>query len=236
MNSNETSGQSALSTSRLETLTDGIFAIAMTLLVLNLQIPQIPAALVAARLPHQLEALWPKVLSFILSFIVVGVYWVGHHNQFHYIRRVDRSFMWINILFLLAIAFIPFSAGLLGTYVRQQVVVAIYGLNLVAVGATLSLIWWYATADHRLVDADLSAQAVRAGGQRILLGVGLYLLAVALAFINTWLSVAMYIIVPLLYILPGRIDRYFLGRPPAVEPPSGSDTSIAPERYIDELP
>jgi len=140
MNSNETSGQSALSTSRLETLTDGIFAIAMTLLVLNLQIPQIPAALVAARLPHQLEALWPKVLSFILSFIVVGVYWVGHHNQFHYIRRVDRSFMWINILFLLAIAFIPFSAGLLGTYVRQQVVVAIYGLNLVAVGATLSLI------------------------------------------------------------------------------------------------
>lgn len=176
------------------------------------------------------------MLSFILSFIVVGVYWVGHHNQFHYIRRVDRSFMWINILFLLAIAFIPFSAGLLGAYVRQQVVVAIYGLNLVAVGATLSLIWWYATADHRLVDADLSAQAVRAGGQRILLGVGLYLLAVALAFINTWLSVAMYIIVPLLYILPGRIDLYFLGRPPAVEPPSGSDTSIAPERYIDELP
>lgn len=235
MSSNDTAGQTGLSTSRLETLTDGIFAIAMTLLVLNLQVPQIPAALVAARLPHALEALWPRVLSFILSFVVVGVYWVGHHNQFHYIRRVDRSFMWLNILFLLAIAFIPFSAGLLGAYVRQQVVVAIYGLNLVAVGATLSLIWRYATTHHRLVDADLPPQAVRAGGRRILLGVGLYLLAVALAFINTWLSVAMYILVPLLYILPGRIDRYCLGRPPAVEPRGSSDISIAPERYIDEL-
>jgi len=235
MSSNETSGQSALSTSRLETLTDGIFAIAMTLLVLNLQVPQIPAALVAARLPHELGALWPKVLSFVLSFVVVGVYWVGHHNQFHYIRRVDRSFMWINILFLLAIAFIPFSAGLLGAFVRQQLVVAIYGLNLVAVGATLSLIWWYATTDHRLVDADLPPLAVRAGGRRILLGVGLYLLAVALVFVNTWLSVALYILVPILYILPGRIDRHLQGRPPAVEPSGASDTSIASERYIDEL-
>jgi uncharacterized membrane protein len=203
---------SGLSKSRLETLTDGIFAIAMTLLVLNLQVPQIPGALVSAQLPHALRELWPKFLSFALSFVVVAVYWVGHHNQFHFIRRVDRPFIWINVLFLLCIAFVPFSAGLLGQYVHQQIPVAIYGLNLVVVGALLYLVWWYATTDRRLVDQDLSPHVVRLGGRRVLMGVGAYLVAVVFSFLSTGLSVALYVLVPLLYILPGHIDRHILGR------------------------
>jgi uncharacterized membrane protein len=217
--------QAGLGTDRLETLTDGIFAIAMTLLVLNLQVPRIPAALASARLPHELSALWPKILSFVLSFVVVGVYWVGHHNQFHYIRRADRLFMWLNILFLLFIAVVPFSAGLLGTYVRQQIAVAIYGLNLVAVGAVLYLIWSYATADHRLVDPDLPPDAIKAGGRRTLLGVGLYFVAVILSTVSTWLSVAIYVGVPILYILPGRIDRHLLGRRREPRAPPGSSAT-----------
>ncbi|HLJ68549.1 MAG TPA: TMEM175 family protein [Chloroflexota bacterium] len=204
--------QVGLGTSRLETLTDGIFAIAMTLLVLNLQVPQIPAALVTGRLPHALLDLWPKLLSYALSFVVVGVYWVGHHNQFHYIRRADRPFIWMNILFLMCIAFIPFSAALLGAYVHARIAVGIYGLNLVVVGAALYLIWWYATADHRLVDPDLAPTVVQAGGRRVLVGVVVYLLAVLLSLLSTVLSVALYIAVPILYILPGRIDRHVMGR------------------------
>lgn len=210
--------RAALDPGRLATLTDGIFAIAMTLLVLNLQVPRIPENQVGSKLPHELFTLWPKVLGFVLSFVVVGVYWVGHHNQFHYIRRLDRTFIWINIGFLLFVAFVPFTAAVLGEYVHQQIAVAIYGLNLVAVGAMLYVVWRYATTSHRLVDEDLSPLVIRVGGQRTLVGVGVYLLAVIVSFISTWLSVVLYILVPVLYILPGRIDRNFR-QPPA---PSGS--------------
>ena len=206
------SGQQGMSPARLETLADGIFAIAMTLLVLNVQVPQIPAHLVGERLPRALFDLWPRFLSFALSFVVVGVYWVGHHNQFHYVRRVDRPFMWLNILFLMCIAFVPFSAALLGQYVHQQIAVAIYGLNLVVVGAVLYLIWWYATSGRRLVDPDLSPRVVQAGGRRVLAGVVSYLAAVCLSLASITLSVALYILVPILYILPGRIDRHLMGR------------------------
>ena len=209
--------QPGLTKSRLETLTDGIFAIAMTLLVLNIQVPQIRAALVASRLPHALLDLWPRLLSFALSFVVVGVYWVGHHNQFHFIRRIDRPFIWINIAFLLCIAFVPFSAALLGQYVHQQIAVTIYGLNLVVVGGVLYLVWWYATTDHRLVDPDLSPHVVRAGGRRVLVGALIYLFAVGVSFLSTSLSVALYVLVPILYILPGRIDRHIMGRVAHVE-------------------
>lgn len=204
--------QIGLGTSRLAALADGIFAVAMTLLVLNLQVPHIPAELAGGRLPRALLDLWPKFLSYALSFVVVGVYWVGQHNQFHYIRRVDRPFMWINIVFLMGIAVIPFSAALMGEYVHQEIAVAIYGLNLVVVGALLYLIWWYATANHRLVDQDLTESVIQAGGRRVLAGVVLYLLAVGLSFLSTSMSVALYILVPLLYMLPGRIDRHVMGR------------------------
>jgi uncharacterized membrane protein len=199
-----------LSPRRLETLCDGIFAIAMTLLVLDLQVPRIPALVAESRLPHALLDQMPKLLSFVLSFVVVGVYWVGHHNQFHYIRRVDRYFMWLNILFLMCIAFVPFSAALLGEYIHQKLAVAIYGTNLVVVGGFLYFIWTYATTNRKLVDQYLSPEVVRSGGRRVLTGIVVYFVAVCLAPLNTGLSVALYFLVPILYVLPGRIDRHLV--------------------------
>lgn len=85
--------RSALDTDRVETLADGVFAIAMTILIFNINVPSLVQA---AELPAKLLALGPRVLSYVVSFVVLGIYWIGHHNQFAYIRRADRLFLWIT--------------------------------------------------------------------------------------------------------------------------------------------
>jgi uncharacterized membrane protein len=202
---------SGLETDRIETLADGVFAIAMTLLVFEIGVPRLaPSEL--GRLPGELAALWPKLLAYALSFVVLGVFWIGHHNQFFYIRRASRVFLWLNILFLMFVAFIPFSAQLLGQYPTQHVAVAVYGLNLLIVGLTLYLVWWYASADHRLVDPDLDAATVRIASRRILTGPVAYLVALVISLVSLPLTLIVYAAVPLLYILPARIDRTFRRR------------------------
>jgi len=198
-----------LSTSRIEALTDGVFAVVMTLLVLDLKVPLIPGPEATAELPGKLLELWPKFLSFTLSFVIAGIYWVGHHNQFHFIRRTDRVLLWINLLFMLGVAFVPFSSALLGDYPSQQVAIVAYGINLICIGSVLYAHWWYATADHRLVDHDIDPHAVRAAKQRILIAPVAYALAIILSFFGTGVSLAIYILVPVAYIAPGTVDRHW---------------------------
>ena len=218
-----------MSTSRLEALVDGVFAVAMTLLVLNLAVPREPAGLSAAalsqRLLHDLIYLRVTLLTYAISFVIAGVYWVGHHNQFAVIRRTDRVLLWITILFLMGVTCIPFSTALLGTYPGQQSAVVIYGSNLIVVGLVLYLQWWYATKSHRLTDRELDPLLVRRAARRILMGPAIYLLAIGLAFIGfagPTVSIAIYALVPFLYILPGRVDRH-LGAQVSRLPGAGAD-------------
>jgi uncharacterized membrane protein len=169
-NAAERPAQEGLRASRIEALTDGVFAVIMTLLILDLRVPEIDAAHVAAKLPAALLALWPKLFSYALSFVMVGVFWVGHHNVLHFVRRSDRAFLWINILFLMTITFIPFSASLIGRYSQSRVAVVLYGANLIASTLALYLTWRYALSGHRLVDRDVRPEVIRGGSQRILIG------------------------------------------------------------------
>ncbi len=215
-----------LTTSRIEALADGVFAVVMTLLVLDLKVPVVAGPDAAAELPGKLFELWPRLLSFALSFVIAGVYWVGHHNQYHFIRRSDRVLLWINILFLLCVAVIPFSTALLGEYPQQPIAVAIYGLNLILIGLVLYAHWWYATADYRLVDHDIDPHLVRVAKQRILIAPIAYALAILLSFVGTALSLTIYVLVPVLYIVPGAVDRHWHRRP--VPPPANAAAEITP--------
>ncbi len=204
-----------MSTARLEALVDGVFAVAMTLLVLTLAVPHEPAGLSAAALSrhllHDLLALRFTLLTYAISFVIAGVYWVGHHNQFAVIRHADRILLWITILFLLGVTCIPFSTALLGTYPRQPVALVIYGGNLIVIGLVLYLQWWYATGGNRLTEREIDPLLVRRAARRILIGPVLYLLAIVLAFAGPAgpaLSLALYVLVPVLYIVPGRVDRH----------------------------
>lgn len=201
-------GRASLSKARIETLCDGVFAIAMTLMIFNIKSPGL-LRVPAASLAHALFALWPHFLAYAISFVMLGVYWVGHHNVFHYVRRSDRVLLWINIIFLMFVTVIPFSTAVLGNYPGEQVAVVLYACNLILVGSMLYAQWWYATALHRLVDRDLDPVLVRLAKRRILAGPAILLLAIAVSFSSPALSILICALVPVFYIPPGRIDRHW---------------------------
>ncbi|SRR6266498_2181130 len=206
-------GSSALglSVARIEAFSDGVFAIAITLLVLGIKLPQIPRELVASQLWPKLLELWPSLLSYILSFVIVGVYWVAHHVMFNYIRRADRTLLWLNLAFLMCISFIPFPAAILGEYGYEQFAVIIYAGSLVFTNSVLILLWWYVTSKHRLVDQELPEQLIKAGMRRTLFAPVIYLIAIGFSFLSVRVSLLILVFVPVLYILPGRIDRHWSG-------------------------
>ncbi len=199
-----------LSKQRIEALSDAIFAFAMTLLVLDVKIPKIAAALVTPELLAQtLWDLWPKFLSFVMSFVILGLFWIAHHGYSHFLKRTDRTFLWINLLFLMVVVFVPFSTDFLGDYPRQRIAAMVYGCNMLALGLTLYWQWAYATRGHRLVGSDIEPHLVRKGKQRILMGIVMIGCAMLLALLNPALSLIVYVLFPVAYLRPSHIDRHW---------------------------
>jgi uncharacterized membrane protein len=208
MNPSVSPTERGLTKSRIEALCDGVFAIAMTLMIFNIKVPEIPSELVGAELAHNLFNLCPQFLVYAMSFVMLGVYWVGHHNQYHYIRHTNRLLLWINVAFLLCVTFIPFSTALLGRYPTQQIALVVYALNLILVGIVLFVHWHYALS-RRLLDAELDPVLVKLASRRILLAPAILVLAVVFSFVSTNISLGLCAIIPVLYVLPGRIDRHW---------------------------
>lgn len=194
---------------RVEALTDGIFGTVMTILVLSVIVPYVTSAPDPTLTPPDLFPLLFTVLSYALSFVILGVFWVGHHVVFHYIRRTDRLLIWLNNFFLLFIGLLPLTSALLGHYPLAQETQVLYGLNLIAVGAMLYASFWYATVHHHLVDPDLDLAIVRSGQRRILMGPCVAAVSILLTFLNTDVSLGSFVVFPILFILPGRIDRFW---------------------------
>jgi uncharacterized membrane protein len=207
--SSENRQVTGLNTNRLVAFSDGVFAVAITLLVLNLQVPQIATG---SELVSKVGALWPKLLSYALSFVIVGIYWVAHHNTFHYIKRSDRNLLWLNILLLMCIVFLPFPTALLGQYPEQRVAVIIYAGTLVITGLVLQSLWWYATSEYRLVDRTIDPRLVQRATRRNLTAPLIYLLAIGISLFSVPASFVLFFLVPVYYILPGRIDQHWAPR------------------------
>jgi len=144
---------------RIEALTDGIFAVAMTLLVLDLRLPEPLAAVDDAGLRAALLALLPKLESYVISFLVLCVFWLGHHRLMHQVRGVDHLFLWRNLLFILFITFVPFSTALMGQYRSLDDAPLVYGINLGLVLAAQFLMWRHAM--FHLMDVALGEAAAR---------------------------------------------------------------------------
>ena len=180
--------ETVLSKNRIETLTDAVFAVVMTLLVLDISVPQISShyaasgdVAIGAELLKRLFDLWPKILSFGISFILLAIYWMAHHRQFHYIKHSDRTLIWINIIFLMATCLLPFSTSLLGEYGEQQISIIIYGGNSIMISLILCIQWWYATSHHsRLVDENLDPVIKTTSSGRLVFGMIVYLIAIGI--------------------------------------------------------
>jgi uncharacterized membrane protein len=193
-------------TIRIEALSDGVFAIAMTLLVLDLHVP-ISAS--TPDLPDAIFKLWPQFVAYIVSFMVLAVYWIGHHNQFHWIEHSSRTLLWINIFFLMSIAFLPFSTSLLANYNKETMPVLIYGINVIFSGLALYAHWVYASGKGKLISSNISARAIYITKFRIFIGIVFYGITTLIAFYSTTISLLLFTLLPFLYMLPSKVDKYF---------------------------
>jgi len=196
-----------LGKARVEALTDGIFGAVMTILGLSLTIPYITGPPIQPLPPP--ENIIVGVLVYALSFVTVAVFWVAHHIAFYYIRRTDRTLIWLNNLLLLFVGLLPLTTALIGHHEIVQLTVVAYGFNLLAVQLSLYGTYWYATLHHHLVDADLDEALIRLGRRRMLLGPCLSGAAILISFVHPILSLGVYMLFPILYILPGRIDVFW---------------------------
>lgn len=181
---------------RIVNFSDGVFAIVITLLVLDIRVPDIPSDLVSEELPGRIAALGPKFLSYVISFLVIAIYWQAHHRVFRPIRSYDRTLLWLNFLFLMTISFLPFPTSLLGEYSEEQLSVVIYAATAASASLLLVAISWYATSGHRLVDADLRDEAARLRRLQSLAVPVVFVLSIGISFFSpmaamySWLLLA----------------------------------------------
>jgi uncharacterized membrane protein len=195
----------AMTTRRIEALTDGIFAIAMTLLVLTLTLPDMTQSRLG--LSQLLAEQWPKFFNYALSFVLLAIFWIVHHQQFHVIRRTDRNHIWINIGILMFVALMPFSTDVVGDYSHQTLAELLFGANLMILGLLFLLNWWYACSNHRLIDRDLDRETIITGMRRSSITPVVAAASMVLSiFLPRW-ALYMYLLIPLIQFLPWFRDR-----------------------------
>src|SRR2546430_6176846 len=185
---------SGLGKTRVEALTDGIFGAVMTVLGLSLTIPYITGP-ANQQLPA-LEDIVTGVLTYALSFVTVGVFWVGHHVGFQIVKRTDRTFIWLNNTFLLFVGLLPLTTSLLGHHPFEQLTIVAYGLNLLAIQIFMFLTLWYATLHHHLVEAGLNDLFIFLPHRRGVMGAGFSSAATPASFANAILSLVVYQLCP----------------------------------------
>ncbi len=174
-----------LDNDRLNTLIDGIFAIVLTLLVLDIRVPGSASETV---LMEKLGALWPQFLSYSLSFILLGLFWIGHQLEARYIQRSDDVHLWLSLLFTMFIALVPFSSSLLSSHPNSRVAVIVYSSNIFIASILRYVHWRYVSDRRRLIDERLSAQLISSVSRAFISTPLLCLLAIALSLISVKLS------------------------------------------------
>jgi len=191
---------------RLAALSDGIFAVAMTLLVLDLHLPTAGQIHGEGELLAALCALGPQWLAYLMSFLTLGIFWAGQQTQLNHIAKCTRDLTWIHLVFLFAVTLLPLSTRLLAEFITYRSALLIYWLNILALGVMLYWSWTYAThAD--LIKADTPEEVRSSICKRILIAQSFYAGGAALCVINTWVSIGVIGLVQLNYAIAPRFWR-----------------------------
>ena len=190
-----------MTTNRLEAFSDGVFAIAATLLILNVVEP-------AGPLGQGLLHIWPSYVAYAVSFVTIGVIWINHHGVMAQIARVDRLFLLVNVIFLMLIAFIPFPTRLLAEHITSegaQAAALTYGITLTGTAIMFNVMWQYAANRGRLLRENANARVVRGITRSYLPGPFIYLIATVAAFVSPEVSAALYAAIALFYVLESSL-------------------------------
>jgi uncharacterized membrane protein len=185
-----------ISKNRLETLVDGIFAIAMTILVLGITPPKPDISEAQAVLPGKIIGLFPEFFIFIVSFLILAGFWLSHHRQFHFVRVIDSRLLWINILLLSSIVFIPYSTDVAGDYPHILIAVLLFHINLIIIGLIFSYHAYYISRSRNLCAPEANTKFLQAQFHQALLITGIAFLAAFVSFVNPPVSLLVYLIVP----------------------------------------
>ena len=192
-------------TSRAEAFSDGVLAIAITLLVLELRVPDVPKG---SSLSTELLHLWPKYAVFAVSFVTIGIMWVNHHQVMDLIERTDHLFLLFNIGLLLCIAFVPFPTRLVAEHIRDEgarAAALTYGVTLTTTAVFFSAIWFRASIGRRLLRKDADQRVVTGITRSYLPGPWIYLGATLVAFISPEASAILYMAIALLYVVESSV-------------------------------
>ena len=188
-------------TARIEAFSDGVFAIAITLLVLEIKIPS-PGASLAAVLLHE----WPFYLSFVISFAFIGIMWINHHRLFTHIKRSDNKLLILNLLLLMGVTSVPFPTAVLALNLGepgQRPAALLYSGTYVYVAIVFNWLWRYASGSRRhLLDADVDPTAVKHISRQYAFGPLAYLICFGLAWISVPASLALNILLACFFALP----------------------------------
>ena len=186
------------SVERLAALSDGVFAVAMTLLVLDIRAPAMEAIHSEQDLWHALGTLGPRLVMYVMTFVTLGIFWVGQQTQLNHLARSDRSLTWIHLAFLLAVTMMPFSTTLLAEFIGYRSALLLYWLNIAALGWTLYLSWVCAIGST-LVREDMPIHVSSAIKRRIVIAQALYAFGALLCVASTYWSIGFIVIVQLNY-------------------------------------
>ena len=193
---------------RLEFFSDAVFAIAITLLILEIKVPQMHGAeaSASASLGAKLLHLYPSYFGYVFSFLMIGIYWVNHHQIFKLYRRSDHIFLLLNIFFLMCVAFLPFSTAVLAEYLThaeyRQTAITFYAFGLFLPAFAWLLIWLYASRGRRLIDEKLTDKFVKRQTLKFVVTNALYLSAILLSLLNGTAALVFSVGLTLLYLIP----------------------------------
>jgi uncharacterized membrane protein len=200
-------------TARLETFADGVIAIAITLLILEVKVPDHEDGV---PLVHQLLDMWPSYAGYAVSFLAIGVIWINHHHMFKLIERTSHAFLILNVVFLMTIAFLPWPTALVAQYVREApgdraAATFTYGLTMVAIAVMFNVVWRYAVA-RGLLMPGLDPVGVRRASKNYLAGPTVYGVATLLAPWMPFVSLGIFAALAAYWLLPGTGPRETLMR------------------------
>ncbi|MEX2245819.1 MAG: TMEM175 family protein [Dehalococcoidia bacterium] len=192
-------------TQRLEAFSDGVFAIAITLLIIEIGVPHVEGS---GSLSGALRDLWPSYFGYAVSFMTIGIMWANHHDMFKDIERTDHTLLVLNLLLLMGVAFIPFPTAVMAEYLREghhkPEAALIYVTAFEVIGLAFNAIWLYASVGRRLIDEHVSDERVRSRTLRYIPGPLSYAVAMPLVFVSYWMALGIVAVLMFMYLLPLR--------------------------------
>jgi uncharacterized membrane protein len=198
--------QTSIGLERVIFFSDAVFAIAITLLVLEIRLPTPTESVKDAELLSKLLGLWQSYMAYVLSFLVIGTFWIGHHRKFHFIRRTDPMLIRLNLLFLMVVAFVPFPSAIISEYSGRTATI-FYAIIMMLASLCMAAIWWHASRDNHLVDHSLSKGERRRQMAAPLITAGIFLASIGIAYVNPNISKIVWLLSLVASLYAGRSEQ-----------------------------